>query len=114
GALPSGKILFEGQDLATITQRISRQHSEFGQRVDHDSARVALLHLIEHGLGGVGKLYLGRMEDGVLTVRAETALFGQQFKNIYAVESPSMRLGDGMQFRLGLGQCDVQRRLTKI
>ena len=74
GAVSAGEVAFEGEDLAAVFQRVASEHAQLGQGVKDDALWPGLVHLVEDGGDGVGKLHLRRMEDGVLGFGAEVVL----------------------------------------
>jgi hypothetical protein len=96
----SGKILLQTQNLAAITEGVSRQETQLGERIEHHAGRLQPLHLGHDGIGSVGHFDFGGIEDGVLGLGFELRLIGNQLKYFKTLERPAVRVGDFLQFRL--------------
>jgi hypothetical protein len=76
--------LLQGEHLPTIAQRVLRDESQFGQRVDDEALRPMLLHRLDHRLGGFSQFHLGRIENGQLGVCGKAPLRRHQFCHVDA------------------------------
>ena len=71
------------------------------------------LDLREDGLGRLAQLDLGGLEHGVLVVRLQLLLRGDQLQDGDAVERPAVRPRHGGELGLGLREGDVEARLAE-
>ena len=78
GTFASGKILLQAQNLAAITERVTSQQAQLGERIEHDAGRLEALHSGHDGVRGVEHLDFRRVEDGVLGFGFELRLIGNQ------------------------------------
>ena len=75
--------------------------------------RLRPLDLRKDGLGGFAELDFRRLEHRELVVRLQLVLGGNRLQDVDAVERPAVRLGDGGQLGLGLGERDVKAHFAR-
>ena len=86
------EVVLHGQDLAAVAQGALRQKADLRQAVDHDADRLRPVDGLEHGLGGLAELEIGRVEQALLVLVVEQALRRHELEHVNAVaEGPAMR-----------------------
>jgi hypothetical protein len=108
----AGEVVLEGQDLPPVAQRVAGQQAHLGERVEHHPHGAHPLHGVEHRAGGLGKLHLRGVEEGVLRVGLEALLGRLQLADGDAVERPAVGGGHVPQLLLGLGEGGIDPRLA--
>jgi hypothetical protein len=68
GAVACQKILFEREDLSPEPQRITRQHSHLGKRVEHDANRIHSFNFVEDHPRRLIELDFGRVKYRVARI----------------------------------------------
>src|ERR1041385_3435087 len=68
GAVSSGEIALQAQNLPTVTQRVPGQHAQLGKGIKNHARRLHFIHLLEHRAGSVSQFDLRRMKNRVLRV----------------------------------------------
>jgi hypothetical protein len=76
GAVTAGEILFQGQDLAAITQRCLRQQTQLGTRIKRDPLWFSSLHRVEQKLGGFGEFDFRGMEQSAFGFGGDPGIKG--------------------------------------
>ena len=71
GAAPPGEVLLQRQHLAPVAQRALGQQADLRQRVEHHPLGLDPVAHVEHRLGGLGQLDLGRVKQGVVAVAGQ-------------------------------------------
>jgi hypothetical protein len=101
GALPSGEIVLEGQNLPAKPQWIASEQPHLGQGVEYDQRGIGAVHRREHRIDRLLKLYLGWMKDRVILLPLSGIGIGE-LEDIDIVQIPAMRARDIPQLGLRL------------
>ena len=111
GRPPRPEELLQGQDLATIADRVPAQQADLGQAVEGDAGRLAPLHRLGDLAGRRGELDIAGVEDRVLALGGEVLVAGEDLQDLQVAQVPAVRGRAGPQLRLRLVQRDVEGRL---
>ena len=88
GAIGAGEVPLQRENLATVAQRIAREHADLRERIEDDALRLDGIHLFEDGIDRVGELDLGGMKDGVLVLGSEIVLGRNHFSDMDIFNRP--------------------------
>jgi hypothetical protein len=86
-AFAGRKIMFQGQDLSTIAQRILGQQPHLRKAVEHDARGAQSIDAIHHPLDRLAQFDLGRLQDRLLSVGIKS-VFAHQFEQLDVVQRP--------------------------
>ena len=112
GGVGGGEVLFEGQHLPAVAQRVAREQAQLGEGIDDDAQRLDPLRFVEDPLEDLVQLDFGGVEEGVLRPGPGGLRRGGQVEDVDAVQGPAVRVGHLADLVLGLGKGDVEARLS--
>ena len=111
-AVAAGEELLEGQDLAAVAQRITRQQPHLRQRIEHHAQRVHALDHLQHALGRLAQLDLGGVEQRVVALGGLVAR--RELVQGDVVERPAVGGGHASELLGRLRQGDVEAALAVV
>jgi hypothetical protein len=83
---PCRKELLQGEDLSAEAERLLCQQPHFRNAVEHHPGRRNAIRLIRDQLDGLAELYLPRVQQRHLAIRARQVLSRRKLEKVYAVE----------------------------
>ena len=101
-----GETLLQRQYLPAVAQRRLGQQSQFRKAVQDDAIGTFTFDRLQNLPGGLAKLELRRMQEGLLPVGTDLPL-RRELHQGDAIQRPVMRFGRCRQFLGRLGQRDI-------
>src|ERR1700761_2935691 len=103
----SGEVALERQYLTAILERVTGQHTKFGEGVEDHSLRVDDLDLLQDRGDGVSQFHFRWMEDGVLCFGTQILVRRNHLVDIDRCNIPPMRTRNLLQLNFRLGEGDI-------
>ena len=105
--------MLQREDLPSIAQRTLGKQADLRQRIEDDPRRLDALDRLENQPGRLSELEIRRIKEALLLVAIEQTFGRHHFKNVDAVEAPTVRRRGGLQLWRGLGQGDVEAAFAR-
>src|SRR3546814_9476641 len=83
--VPAAEELLQGQDLATVAQRISGEQPQFRKRIEHHPRRLDAFHLFQNRSRRLAEFDFGWMKHRVLRSEEHTSELQSLMRISYAV-----------------------------
>ena len=77
----AGKVVFECEKLAPITQGALSEQPDLGETIEYDARRLHPLDRSKDELDGFSELEVGRIKQALILVRVEHTFWRLQFKD---------------------------------